>query len=645
MIRWISSLLIITFSTLSATFVGPAEIGPRDVVRKSTEMMLQHPTYHSMNHDLAKRLLLTFCDELDPLKVYLLKSEVADWIAPTPQMLEKVVSAFQNEQFDLFEKQFLLMQKAIQRRKQLDERVKKEAKPEKTTIRVNEFDWVENLDDLHARLLLLRSAQLETIQHLDNEISENALNRLQKQQLTFEQQRQPKDPTALQQTISTFIMKAFAESLDSQTAFFTPAEAKQLLISMQQRLFGIGVLLRDDTNGFTVIKIVEGGPAERQGGLILGDKIIAVNNESVIGLDMLDVVEIVRGEPGSHVHLKALRKNEQGEISSIEIDLRRGEVVVKDLRYGSQTVPFGDGVIAYLRLHSFYQDSEASSYSDLLNTIEQLKKKHLVKGIILDLRCNPGGLLTQAVAVSSLFLNKGIIVSIQEDENLVTHLRNLNYTKAWNGPLIVLINRGSASAAEIVAQTLQDWGRAIVVGDDTSYGKGSFQLFTLSPDGRTPPNPKGEYKVTRGRYYTVSGKSPQLTGVHSDIVVPGVLSFAQIGEQYTKFPLASAAIPSNFEDTLSDIPCFQRPAICRMYFHDKQTRTDQWTRHVHQLKTASQERINSNPTYAALLNKLKAENAMYEDSEKEVDYQLDEAWNIIKDLSKLSEETVHEEAA
>jgi carboxyl-terminal processing protease len=433
-------------------------------------------------------------------------------------------------------------------------------------------------------------------------------------------------------------MKSFAEALDSQTAFFTPTEAKQLLIGMQQRLFGIGVLLRDDVDGFSVVKIVEGGPAEQQGNLALGDKIIAVDNDPVIGLDMLDVVEMIRGEPGSSVSLKVIRKNSASESSTMHIVIHRGEVVVKDLRYGSKIKPIKDGVIAYLRLHSFYQDAENSSYSDLLSSITELKKQHDVKGVILDLRCNPGGLLTQAVAVSGIFLDKGVVVSIHDEEGSLIHMRNLSSKKAWDGPLIVLINRGSASAAEIVAQVLQDWGRAVIVGDDRSFGKGSFQIFTLCPDGITPPSSQGEYKVTRGRYYTVSGKSPQLVGVRSDIVVPGTLCFTEIGEQYLKFPLSSDNISANFSDSIEDLPFFQRSLIRRIYATDEQKQTNQWTVHIPELKKRTEARMNMNEPFLQFIGQLKNHVIDFDENQKEIDYQLDEAWNIIEDLSTLSEE-------
>lgn len=687
MIRSVCGIFVLCFATLLGTMAGPAEIDEMGVVVKSAEMMAQHPYYHSVNRELARRLLITFCDELDPLKVYLLKEDVAEWIHPSQHMEEMVIASFQEGSFTLFETMFLKMEEAIGRRHLLDQKVEAKALPQKVRVRVNEFDWADSVGALERRLMLIRSMQLEAIQNLDASLRESSLNRLKKQQDLFEQHRLPPDLVLFSRTLCTFIMKAFAEALDAQTAFYTPAEAKQLLVGMQQHLFGIGVLLRDDADGFSVVKIVEGGPAERQGGLMLGDKIIAVDNEPVIGLDVLEVVEMIRGQPGSEVELKVMRKDKNnGPLTPVHIPIRRGEVVVKESRYGSQVKPIDKGVLAYLRLHSFYQDAEDSSSSDLRNAVLELTQHNDVKGIVLDLRCNPGGLLTQAVAVAGLFLDKGVVVSIPDESGNVIHIRNLNGKKVWDGPLVVLMNRGSASAAEIVAQVLQDWGRAIIIGDDRSFGKGSFQVFTLCPDGKTPPNPQGEYKITRGRYYTVSGKSPQLVGVRSDIVVPGTLSFAEIGEEYLKFPLPADRIDAHFTDTMEDLPFFQRSLVRRMYASSEQKTMNRWIVYIPELKKRSTMRMNKNVSFQQFVNQLQShatkeelpffqriphrteknpsshlallfpklkmrtevgmrENVPFQRIENpiqtsmsEVDYQLEEAWKIMEDLTKLSEE-------
>ena len=631
--------------TLFSSAVGPAELTPLDVIERSKEMMFYHPTFKSINTELASRLLVTFCDELDPCKTYLLKSEVAEWMDPTPAMLEQVLVAFRTGQFGLFDQMMRRMASAIERRAVLEKRLEGDQLPNHVTLKVHELDWADGDDELYQRLRMMRGAQIEAAEHLEKHLCQTALQRLQKNRLAFEQLRSPKDPLLFRQTLGTFLMKAFANALDSESAFFTPAEAKQLVVGMQQRLFGIGVLLRDDIDGFSVIKLVEGGPALRQKGLELGDKIIAVNEEPVIGLDIMDVVEMIRGEPGSTVRLKLVRKangEKKESLQTLDVRLKRGEVVVRDLRFGSQVLPCEGGVIAHLRLHSFYQDADTSSYADLLGALSDLQKEYAVKGVILDLRCNPGGLLTQAVAVTGLFVDKGVVVSVKEDEGSYSHMRNIASKKAWDGPLVVLMNRASASASEIVAQALQDWGRAIVVGDDRSFGKGSFQIFTLSPDGSVSPNPRGEYKVTRGRYYTVSGKTPQLVGVPSDVVVPGVLSFAEIGEMYSKFPLSSDIIAPHFEDTFEDVPLFQRALLQKLYSFGHQVPLKRWTSCIPELRSRSAARLSSNADFQTFICRVKEAQADYvADSSLDSvrDFQLEEAQAVLNDLVTLADES------
>jgi len=207
----------------------------------------------------------------------------------------------------------------------------------------------------------------------------------------------------------------------------------------------------------------------------------------------------------------------------------------------------------------------------------------------------------------------------------------------------VLTNKTSASAAEIVAQTLQDYGRALVVGDKTTYGKGTFQTFTLESANYGKINPKGEYKVTRGRYYTVSGKSPQLVGVHADIEVPGYFSELDIGEKFSKYPLGNDSISPNFEDDFSDIPPAHRNQIIRLYKFNLQTVSTQYTPYRELLQKNSSTRIQQNKNYQNFIKEIsnKDEDAEPENSFGQTDLQLVETYNIMKDLILLEADHNH----
>jgi carboxyl-terminal processing protease len=198
----------------------------------------------------------------------------------------------------------------------------------------------------------------------------------------------------------------------------------------------------------------------------------------------------------------------------------------------------------------------------------------------------------------------------------------------------VLTNRLSASASEIVAQTLQDYGRAIIVGDDHTFGKGTFQTFTLESAHFGRVNPKGEYKVTRGRYYTVSGKSPQLVGVSTDILIPGVFSEADIGEKFSKYPLESDSIEASFDDDLSDVPYVHRAQVSKLYRNSAQKKAHIYEAYLATLKNNSQQRITSNKSYQNFLKELQDKENMADalDDFMQNDLQREESLNVMKDL-------------
>ena len=435
----------------------------------------------------------------------------------------------------------------------------------------------------------------------------------------------------------SYVLKATTASLDAHTNYFTPSEANQFMIQVQQRLFGIGALLRDDLDGLSIMRILDNSPASQSNKLKINDKIIAVNNEPIVGLDISEAVDLIRGEKGTPVNLKFLREtkvDEETRVEMLEIELVRGEVVLEESRLETTFEPYGDGVIAHLRLFSFYQDQKSSSTQDIRKSLEQIRRDQKLKGVILDLRGNGGGLLTQAVSVTGLFINKGIVCSIKDNSGKVQHLRELEGKPVWEGPLCVLTNRASASAAEIVAQALQDYGRAIVVGDARTFGKGSFQVFTLDAINNAKIDPQGEYKVTRGRYYTVSGKSPQLKGVQADIVVPGILSNLDVGEQYSKFPLDYDEIDAHFEDDLSDISPFHRIQLGPLYKYNLQAKLTTFEPHIDQLRKNTGLRIENNKSYQSFLTEMEKKNfdAIPVDLYGQNDLQLVESYNIMKDM-------------
>lgn len=617
-------------------FAKPADITPQDVTSKMQEIMHAHAVYKKMSPVLVKRSLDNFIALLDPYKTYFLEGEISEWLTPSKTLSDQICKDFDYNKFPAFEEIFNLMRPAIERRNRFEEKLIEVKLPQ--NVLASEFKdlkWCKTESELYERLIRMRALQTISAEKMDSDFRKLALQRIQKIRLKYEEDILTNDKKLKSQLFCTYVMKAMASSLDAHTIYFTPAEAAQFLISVQQRLSGIGVQLRDDVDGFTVTKIIEGGPADLSGEIKLKDKIIAIDREPVMGLDGLEVVERIRGKDDSEVTLTILREvgtGEQKRVDTKDIPVKRGEVIIKEARVQSSVEPYGDGVIACLKLHSFYQDLESSSSTDLAKTIEQLAKENTIKGIILDLRMNAGGLLPQAVEVVGLFIKKGIVVSIKDENGYVQHMRDIDSNMLWDGPLVVLIDRLSASAAEIVAGSLQDYGRAIIIGDDHSYGKGSFQTFTLTTQGNGAIDPHGEYKVTRGRYYTVSGKTPQLVGVQSDIVIPGELSYLEVGEEYAKYPLENDAILPNFEDTLSDVPFYQRERIRRLYQFEMQKPLTQYKVPLEQIKRNSALRLSNNKLFQKFLEEVKNIDTMLQEPMLSMDFQMQEALNVTKDF-------------
>ncbi len=641
--RLIFSVLIIAFSALAEA--KPPELTSNTTHKKAEEIFKSHVTFNELTPEITARALKNYLDELDSTKTYLLASEASLWEEANTELLEAFVSDYKKENFDRYEEQYQVMIQAIKRRNTLEKKIAKLSVPKNAKASdFKDITWAKDEEELEKRLLTLRALQLETAEQLEIDSKDQFMQRLAKRRTSREDEVLQGGKKKFQkQQMLAYFLKSFSSALDSHTVYFTPQEANQFMIQVQQRLFGIGAQLRDDLTGFTLVRLLEGGPALRDGHLKTNDKIIAVNHEPIAGMDIIEAVDLIRGPKGTAVGLTIVREIVEGKdkiTEKFDIEVIRDEIVLKETRFETEKVPFGNGVIAHIRLFSFYQDPNFSSATDIKAALDEIKKNEELLGVILDLRGNAGGLLPQAVAVTGLFIKKGVVVSIKASAGNIQHLRNFDGSVTWGGPLVVLTNKGSASAAEIVAQTLQDYGRALLVGDPYTWGKGTYQVFTLESGNVNKVNPQGEYKVTRGLYYTVSGKSPQLTGTKVDIEVPGGLTELEIGESFAKFPLENDEIAPNYVDNLSDIHPFHRGKMMRMYKKDQQEKVDLYAPYLDNIRKNSNFRIEKNLNYQSFLKEVKKEEFDIENMERygQNDLQLEESLNIMKDLILLVKE-------
>ena len=306
----------------------------------------------------------------------------------------------------------------------------------------------------------------------------------------------------------TSAAEAFALALDPHTSYLSPENLEDLRIQMQLSLEGIGATLSSD-NGFTVIEeLIPGGGAERSGLLKPKDKIIAVAQEgekpvNVIDMDLRDVVKMIRGKKGTQVTLTILRQAEH--TNRFDVTITRDKIDIKEqeakITYETRTVDGRQYRFGVIDLPSFYGDEKEnkSCYEDVKNLLAEAKRQH-VDGIVLDLSRNGGGLLREAVRLAGLFLGKGGIVATKDNREQVTILANGSAASGteddkrkvitfpaedpravYTGPLVVLTSRLSASASEIVAGALKDYHRAVIVGSDHTFGKGSVQALIPLP--------------------------------------------------------------------------------------------------------------------------------------------------------------------
>ena len=357
--------------------------------------------------------------------------------------------------------------------------------------------------------------------------------------------------------------EAFARALDPHTSYLTSKNLEDLQIHMNLSLEGIGAALSSDT-GFTVIEeLIPGGGAEKTGLLKPKDKIIAVAQEGEMPVDVIDmalrdVITMIRGKKGTRVTLTILRQADRQE--RFNVTIMRDKIDMKEqeakITYEIRKVNGRQYRFGIIDLPSFYggEKSGKSSYEDVKKLLEGAKRQK-VDGIVLNLSRNGGGLLEEAVRLTGLFIGEGGIVAVKDSQGRVKILANgsaapgKEYEKhtiitapaddfraLYMGPLVVLTSRLSASASEIVAGALQDYRRAVIVGSDHTYGKGSVQ--TLLP----LPWELGAMKITTGLYFLPGGKSTQKTGVMADVRLPGWLELEDIAEAALDYPLPAQVI-------------------------------------------------------------------------------------------------------
>ncbi|MPY24748.1 carboxy terminal-processing peptidase [Shewanella sp. YLB-07] len=354
------------------------------------------------------------------------------------------------------------------------------------------------------------------------------------------------------------VMNAFSRTVEPHTSYLSPRNAERFQMEMNLSLEGIGAVLQMDDD-YTVIKsLVAGGPAATSAKLSPEDKIIGVGQEGkeivdVIGWRLDDVVELIKGPKGSKVVLQILPKKGGSSAKSFEVVIVRDKIRLEDRAATSEVIEPDNGLyanrkIGVIQIPGFYMDLS----KDVSKELVKLKEAQ-VEGIIIDLRGNGGGALTEATLLTGLFIEQGPVVQIRDANGKVSQNRDNDGRTSYSGPLTVMVDRYSASASEIFAAALQDYDRALIVGEST-FGKGTVQQHkSLGRIYDMYEKPIGHVQYTIAKFYRINGGSTQLKGVTPDISFPSALEPGEYGEAEEENALPWDKVPVAQYGTLGDI--------------------------------------------------------------------------------------------
>ncbi len=354
-------------------------------------------------------------------------------------------------------------------------------------------------------------------------------------------------------------LDALAQAYDPHSEYLSQADLKNFSINMGLSLVGIGAMLRSEDGYAKIENLVAGGPAQTSGKIKVGDRISAVAQGAKDFVDVRDmrldkVVEKIRGKKGTKVRLLIIPGSSADPSQRKTIELVRDEIKLKDQEARADIIirkdRSGEPVkLGWLTLPSFYADMEGHNKSttrDVLALLKRLKKEKIA-GLVIDLRRNGGGSLEEAISLTGLFFKSGPVVQTKGSNDRVVISTDPDPDISYGGPLVVLTSRQSASASEIFAAALQDYGRAVIVGDKSTFGKGTVQTileigrFTSLLGSRSKED--GALKLTIQKFYRVAGGSTQLHGVASDIVLPSLTDLPEFGEGALKNALPYDEVP------------------------------------------------------------------------------------------------------
>ncbi|HEY2567877.1 MAG TPA: carboxy terminal-processing peptidase [Candidatus Udaeobacter sp.] len=534
---------------LTATIAAPpARATSRETVAMSVGRLLEegHYTRQKLNEDVSKKFLQTYLEMLDFSHLFFTQKDVDDLNAKYgTSMAGDVLLGNLKPAFEIYA---LYTKRMDDRVAKIKEQLKQPTDfKSNATVELSRQKSPWPKDEAEADQLWRGRISNELLQeHLSEHPIEPAPQLVSRRydRLAKNVHEEDKDEQM------KLFLDALAQAYDPHSEYLSKADMKNFSINMGLSLVGIGAMLRSEDGYAKIESLVPGGPAQVDGRLKVGDRITAVAQGPSDYVDVREmrldkVVEMIRGKKGTHVRLLVIPSDATDPSRRKNVELARDEIKLKDQEARADIIirkdENGDPIkLGWLTLPSFYADMDRhqkSTTRDVLALLKRLKKENIA-GLVIDLRRNGGGSLEEALSLTGLFLKSGPIVQTKDYNGSIRVSANPDPGIAYTGPMIVLTSRQSASASEIFAAALQDYGRAVVVGDKNTFGKGTVQ--TILPIGRfasllgNHSDDDGALKLTIQKFYRVAGGSTQLHGVASDVVLPSLSDLPEFGESALK---------------------------------------------------------------------------------------------------------------
>ncbi len=565
------TVLILLLIGVTLPLLTGADIGEPSTKNRQIALMVrgivssQHLTRHELDDEISERAFNTFIDRLDPMKLYFLQEDIDAFQTEKTGIDDMLKSGDLQFAHDVFLKYMSRMEESIAVVHGLIDAEHDYGVEEYISTDWDNLAFAKSREDLTDRwrkrikynFLVLKGDKTE------GEAARERLHRRYNSQLKQMQQTQSDE-------LLEIFLTAVTTSYDPHTTYMSPTTSENFEIQMRLNLDGIGAQLTLEDGYTKITRIIPGGAADKQGELKPGDRIVSVGQDEegelqdVIDMKLNNVVALIRGKPGTTVRLGIIpEKSQETKILAIKrakIELTdseaRGEIIEHTLPGSKKTLRIG-----VINLPSFYMDMDAarkgvkdyrSTTRDCRRIIEEFNDEG-IDGMIMDLSTNGGGSLTEAIDLTGLFIDLGTVVQVKDPSGRVQQYDDRTKGTSYDGPLVVLCSKFSASASEIFAGAIVDHGRGIVVGDSTTHGKGTVQNF-LELGARffninNPPN-LGALKITMQQFYRPGGDSTQQRGVYSDIILPSITDHMKVSESDLDYPVPFDKVEDEVDEKL-----------------------------------------------------------------------------------------------